>query len=160
MTCSRRNRLLSERMSAQRCPARRCSHRAAAPSIGAVPPRAGRTAMPDIRTARDLFPATRNVAYFNTAATGLASTSLAEAYRRYLDQWVDQGFDLVRGDTAGEIARTAVARLIGASRDDVALIATVSGAAGLVAAQFGRARPGENLVVGEREYTSNLFAWR
>ena len=116
--------------------------------------------MPDIRSARELFPATRNVAYLNTAAVGLASTALADAYRGYLDEWLDRGLDLVRGDAAGEVARTAVARLIGASRDDIALIATVSAAAGLVAAQFGPAEPGENIIIGEREYSSNHFAWR
>jgi cysteine desulfurase / selenocysteine lyase len=116
--------------------------------------------MPDIRTARDLFPATRNVAYFNTAAVGLASTALADAYRASLDEWLATGFDLVRGDAAGEVARTAVAGLLGVSRDDLALIATVSAAAGLVAAQFGPAKPGENLVIGAREYSSNHFPWR
>ena len=33
-------------------------------------------------------------------------------------------------------------------------------AAGLVAAQFTAARPGENLVVGADEYSSNHFPWR
>ena len=43
---------------------------------------------------------------------------------------------------------------------DVALIPSVSSAAGLVAAQFGPASPGENVVIGEREYSSNHFPWR
>ena len=116
--------------------------------------------MPDIRTARELFPATRNVAYFNTAAVGLASTALDEAYRAYLDEWLIQGLDLVRGDAAGEVARTSVAGLLGADREDLALIATVSNAAGLVAAQFGPAEPGDNIIIGEREYSSNHFPWR
>ena len=36
----------------------------------------------------------------------------------------------------------------------------MSSAAGLVAAQFGPAAPGENVVIGEREYSSNHFPWR
>jgi selenocysteine lyase/cysteine desulfurase len=40
------------------------------------------------------------------------------------------------------------------------LIASVSAAAGLVAAQFGPARSGQNVVIGEREYSSNHFPWR
>ena len=56
--------------------------------------------------------------------------------------------------------RGSVAALIGADRSDVALIASVSAAAGLVAAQFGPARRGQNVVIGEREYSSNHFPWR
>jgi selenocysteine lyase/cysteine desulfurase len=36
----------------------------------------------------------------------------------------------------------------------------VSSAAGLVAAQFGPAGPGESIVIGQREYSSNHFPWR
>jgi selenocysteine lyase/cysteine desulfurase len=50
--------------------------------------------------------------------------------------------------------------VIGAKSDDVALIPSVSAAAGLVAAQFTGARPGENLVIGAQEYSSNHFPWR
>ena len=53
-----------------------------------------------------------------------------------------------------------VAALIGADRSDIALIASVSAAAGFVAAQFGPAGSGQNLVIGEREYSSNHFPWR
>lgn len=54
----------------------------------------------------------------------------------------------------------SVAALIGADRSDVALIASVSAAAGLVAAQFGPAGRGHNVVIGEREYSSNHYPWR
>ena len=114
----------------------------------------------DVREARDLFPATGGRAYFNTAAVGLASRTLVDAYRRTLDEWELSGFDYVRAEAAGQHARTSVAALIGADRSDVALIPSVSSAAGLVAAQFGPAHRGDNVVVGEREYSSNYFPWR
>jgi selenocysteine lyase/cysteine desulfurase len=57
-------------------------------------------------------------------------------------------------------ARASAAALIGADAADVALIASVSSAAGLVAAQFGPASAGANVVIGEREYSSNHFPWR
>jgi selenocysteine lyase/cysteine desulfurase len=53
-----------------------------------------------------------------------------------------------------------VARLIGASAADVALILSVSSTAGLVAAQFGPAEAGRNVVIREREYCFNHFPWR
>jgi selenocysteine lyase/cysteine desulfurase len=115
---------------------------------------------PDVRDARSRFPATSTSAYFNTAAVGLASRPLATALHAYIDEWVETGLDYVRGEAAAERARTSVAALIGADRSDVAMIASVSAAAGLVAAQLGPAAPGRNVVIGEREYSSNHFPWR
>ncbi len=114
----------------------------------------------DVHEARSLAPATETVAYFNTAAVGLASRSLVAAYRRFIDDWAETALDYVRAEAAGEGARTSVAALIGADRSDVALIASVSAAAGLVAAQFSPGGRGQNIVIGEREYSSNHYPWR
>ena len=117
--------------------------------------------MTDIREARELYPATDSLAYFNTAAVGLASRALALAlpplHRRVVDDrpGVRPGRSCRR-----DRARAAVAGLIGADPVDVALIASVSAAAGLVAAQFEPASRGQNVVIGEREYSSNHFPWR
>lgn len=120
----------------------------------------GHTNPEDVREARKLFPATTTSAYFNTAAVGLASTALTSAAHRFVDEWAAEGLDYTRGEAAAEAARKSVAKLIGADRSDVALIASVSATAGLVAAQFGPAGAGHNVVIGEREYSSNHFPWR
>jgi len=114
----------------------------------------------DVRDARELFPATGQAAYLNTAAVGLASTALIEACHELVDDWTHGALDYARGEAAGEHARSAVAGLIGADPSDVALIPSVSAAAGLVAAQFRSAERGQNVVIGEREYSSNHFPWR
>ena len=113
-----------------------------------------------IGDARRLFPATAGRAYFNTAAVGLASRRLADTYHQFIDEWTAAGFDYSRGEQAAGAARSAVARLIGADAADIALIPSVSSAAGLVAAQFGAAGPGQSIVIGQREYSSNHFPWR
>jgi selenocysteine lyase/cysteine desulfurase len=118
------------------------------------------TGRADVREGRRLFPATAARAYFNTAAVGLASQRLADAYHAFVDEWADTGLDYRRGERAADNARSAVARLLGAEASDIALIPSVSSAAGLVAAQLGRASPGDNVVIGEREYSSNHFPWR
>jgi cysteine desulfurase / selenocysteine lyase len=110
--------------------------------------------------ARRLFPATADRAYFNTAAVGLASRRLADTYHEVIDEWTADGPDFSVGEQAAGDARSAVARLIGADAADVALIPSVSSAAGLVAAQFGPASPGDSIVIGQREYSSNHFPWR
>jgi selenocysteine lyase/cysteine desulfurase len=114
----------------------------------------------DICDARRLFPATAGRAYFNTAAVGLASQRLAGTYHEFIDEWAAAGLDYSRGEQAAGEARSAVARLIGADAADIALIPSVSSAAGLVAAQLGPAGPGESIVIGQREYSSNHFPWR
>jgi cysteine desulfurase/selenocysteine lyase len=114
----------------------------------------------DIRDARHLFPAAAGRAYFNTAAVGLASRRLADTYHEFIDQWTATGPDISLGEQAAGNARSAVARLTGADASDIALIPSVSSAAGLVAAQFGPASPGDSIVIGQREYSSNHFPWR
>jgi selenocysteine lyase/cysteine desulfurase len=118
------------------------------------------TPAPDVTEARQLFPATAQQSYFNTAAVGLASHQLAQTYRAVIDDWATHGLDFARGEQAAHDARALAARLIDANPADVALIPSVSSAAGLVAAQLAPAVPGENLVIGEREYSSNHFPWR
>jgi selenocysteine lyase/cysteine desulfurase len=81
-------------------------------------------------------------------------------YHRIVDEWTHHGFDYARGEASADRARAAVAALIGCDAADVGLIASVSAAAGLVAAQFGPADTGANVVIGEREYSSNHFPWR
>lgn len=114
----------------------------------------------DIRSQRQLFPALERQAYLNTAAVGLGSTVLRDAYRAYEESWTRDGLDFVRAERAAENARVLFARLIGAAAQDVALISSVSAAAGLVAAQFTQAARGENIVIGAQEYSSNHFPWR
>ena len=97
------------------------------------------TGVADIREARRLFPAAAGRAYFNTAAVGLASRRLADVYHRFVDEWVSAGLDFRGCERAADNARAAVARLLGARAADIALIPSVSAAAGLVAAQFTRA---------------------
>jgi selenocysteine lyase/cysteine desulfurase len=118
------------------------------------------TDVTDITEARRLFPATTGRAYFNTAAVGLASRRLADTYHAVVDEWATRGLDWPLGERAANQARSVAARLIGAETADLALIPSVSSAAGLVAAQLGVAGAGENVVVGEREYSSNHFPWR
>ena len=59
----------------------------------------------DVSEARRLFPATANMAYFNTAAVGLTSSAAAAASHGYIDEWTRSGPDWVRGEAAAESSR-------------------------------------------------------
>ena len=116
--------------------------------------------VPDVTEARHLFPATADRSYLNTAAVGLASHQLAQTYHAVIDEWATRGLDFAQGEQAANDARVRAARIFGADPADLALIPSMSSAAGLVAAQFGPAGAGANVVIGEREYSSNHFPWR
>ncbi|NCF82672.1 MAG: aminotransferase class V-fold PLP-dependent enzyme, partial [Proteobacteria bacterium] len=113
-----------------------------------------------IESARRLFPATEKLSYFNTAAVSLGSTILRDAYTNFVAEWTENGLNTTRAEQAGENARRSFAKIIGARAENIALIPSVSAAAGLIASQFGIAERGENVVIGEREYSSNHFPWR
>jgi cysteine desulfurase / selenocysteine lyase len=113
-----------------------------------------------VEEARAHFPATGHAAYFNTAAVSLASSELIAASRREVDGWARSALDYTVAEAAAERARARVAALIGAAASDVALMPSVSAAAGFVAAQLGTAGAGQNVVIGAREYSSNHFPWR
>jgi selenocysteine lyase/cysteine desulfurase len=89
----------------------------------------------------------------------LGATPVREAYQRALSEWVSGRFDYNAAEQAGEECRRIFAGLVGALPEEVALIPSVSSAAGVVAAQLGPARMGENIVVGAEEYTSNYYPW-
>src|SRR5437867_13337024 len=89
----------------------------------------------------------------------LGATPVREAYERALSEWVSGRFDYHAAEEAGEECRRIFAGLVGALPEEVALIPSVSSAAGVVAAQLGPARLGENIVVGAEEFISNYYPW-
>ena len=50
----------------------------------------------ELREARNRFPATDGMAYFNTAAVGLASRALTATLHEEVDAWARTGFDYSR----------------------------------------------------------------
>ena len=83
----------------------------------------------------------RRSAYLNTAAVGLASHTLVEALRSYVDEWPGPASTTCVGRKPARSPAAPVAALIGASPTDVALIPSVSASAGLVAAESDRPGP-------------------
>jgi selenocysteine lyase/cysteine desulfurase len=95
--------------------------------------------------------------YLDTATYGLpprrtvdAVAAAAQGWRRR-ESWMQWEED-------GEACRELFAQLVGAEARDVALVPSVSVAAGLVAASLP-AGPGDNVVLYERDFTSALFPW-
>ncbi len=113
----------------------------------------------DRQLVQSLFPSMGQVVYFNTATMALGAARVREAYERALADWVSGRFDYTAAEQAGETCRRIFAELVGATPEEVALIPAVSSSAGVVAAQLGPARTGDNIVVAAEEFTSNYYPW-
>lgn len=110
------------------------------------------TALPKLRS---LFPALQRVTYLNTPTAGAAALPVLEAVSDAQDQWASGRFDWMAWEAEAEATRPLFARLVGGRPEDVALLASEAEAASTVAASLPRGR----IVVGEREFRSNLFPW-
>lgn len=94
--------------------------------------------------------------WLNTASYGLPPRPTLDALYRALDEWRRGAVPWETWDRSTGRARAAFAQLVGASADDVAVGASVSGMLSVVPAALP---PGARVVVPEVEFTSNLFPW-
>jgi len=108
---------------------------------------------------RDLFPGLKDTIYLNTATMAVGCTPAREAYERAVQLWSAGRFDWMEAERAGEDARAMFAQIVGAQREEVAIVPAVSSAAGIVAANMPAAKRGENIVVAQNEFSSNYFPW-
>jgi cysteine desulfurase / selenocysteine lyase len=113
----------------------------------------------DHAAVRSLFPGLSEVVYLDTAACGIGSSPVREALCEWTDRWMAGSLRFRDVDAAAEESRRLFAPIIGADSDEVALIPSVSTAAGTIAAQLPERRSGANVVVGAVEYSSNYFPW-
>jgi selenocysteine lyase/cysteine desulfurase len=109
----------------------------------------------DLAAFRSRFPALDRVTYLNTATAAPGATPVLEALRRVQAEWEAGEFSWQGWEAEGEATRELFGRLIGGAAEDVALTSSVADAAATVAGSL----PSGRVVVGEREFTSNLFPW-
>ena len=109
---------------------------------------------------RELFPATKNVVYFNHAAVGPLSTRSYEAMERHARDQRDFGA-LHWREWYAEHARVreSAARLIGADAKEIAIIKNTSEGLSFVA-QGLRWHERDNVVTTALEFPSNATPWK
>jgi selenocysteine lyase/cysteine desulfurase len=117
--------------------------------------------MPAINIAdvRALFPGLKDTIYLNTATMAVGCTAAREAYEVAVARWSAGRFDWIEAERAAEEARGVFAQIVGADREEVAIVSSVSASAGIVAANLPPAQRGENIVVAGSEFSSNYFPW-
>jgi selenocysteine lyase/cysteine desulfurase len=104
---------------------------------------------------RRLFPALSKVVYLNNATSAPGAAPVVEALRRAEDAWATGRFDWQAWEADAEATRSLFADLVGGKPDEVALVTSFAEAAASVAESL---KPGR-IVVGAREFRSNLFPW-
>lgn len=109
--------------------------------------------------ARARFPVTKRFAYLNCAAVGPLSLEARNAMRRLVrDQCENGAVNYQKWFDAYDRCRSAAARLINATPDEIALVANTSAGVSTVA-QGLRARAGDNVVIPDREFPANVYPW-
>ena len=108
---------------------------------------------------RELFPGTRDQVYLDVAARGLVPEPVKKAILEYLDECVlgTGDKDLLRQRV--DEARAAMATLIGADQDEVAITKNVSEGLNLFAASLPW-DSGDNVVLcPQLEHPNNIYLW-
>lgn len=104
---------------------------------------------------RALFSPQPGTTYLDTATYGLPPRPTVEAMTRAIDAWRSGTADWLEDwDRPAESARADFARLLGVPPARVSLVPAASVGVGAVAAALG---PGDEVVVGDDEFTSLLF---
>jgi len=101
------------------------------------------------------FPDLGDLAYLDTATTGVPPAQAAAALRAAVVEWAGGRADHTAWEAAAEEARGLAARLVGMAAHDVALLPSHVAAAATVA----HAWPDARVVVPEVEFRANLLPW-
>ena len=103
------------------------------------------------------FPSASEAVHFDHASVGPISRRAAEAMRHVAEVYCTHGFQNSWRDDIDAV-RASVARLVGSSVGNIAFTQNTS--TGLsIAANGIDWRPGDNVVLPEREFPSNYYAW-
>ncbi|HEV8681885.1 MAG TPA: aminotransferase class V-fold PLP-dependent enzyme [Actinomycetota bacterium] len=104
---------------------------------------------------RALFPALERWVWLNTPTVPPAARPVLDALRRVETEWEAGEFSWQSWEAEAEATREQITRLVGAPDGTVALSTSMSECAATVAASL----PPGKVVVGEREFRSNLAPW-
>ncbi len=112
----------------------------------------------DVSSIRSRFPVFRKKIYLNSCSQGALSDKVEAGFQDYLRSWHEHGSPWDLWVQHYEAAREVFARLIGANKDEVALVASASaGVNGIASALSFRDR--NRVVLGEFEFPTMGHIW-
>ncbi|MBT4099786.1 MAG: aminotransferase class V-fold PLP-dependent enzyme [Gemmatimonadetes bacterium] len=113
----------------------------------------------DLQQLRRQFPVTDHWTYLNHAAVAPISLPVQRAMEHHLRDVAEHGLaHITDWHALYADARRSVGRLIGARSDEIAFLKNTTD--GLIAVALGvQWRPGDSVVVAEREFPANVYPW-
>jgi selenocysteine lyase/cysteine desulfurase len=113
----------------------------------------------DVAGIRARFPVFERRIYINSCSQGALSDSVREAYARYLDDWDEYGAPWEYWVGRLEAARSAIAGLVGADDDEIAVTTSVSAGVSALASglRFGEGR--DKVVLSDFEFPTIGQIW-
>lgn len=125
-----------------------------------APTAAPESATPLWQAWADEFPVTKNLVYLNHAGVSPLPRRVAEAIAGWAREAMEWGsYYYSRWLETYEGLRQAAARLLGASRDEIAIVKNTS--EGIAAVAIGLDwRPGDRIVVFTEEFPANYLPWK
>jgi selenocysteine lyase/cysteine desulfurase len=111
------------------------------------------------REIRARFPLLRCKTYLNSCSYGALATDVMAAFQEYLDDRMQKGTDWNYWITKNDAARAAVAGLLGADSDEVAVTASASAGINSVASALDFSKPRNKVVITDLEFPTNAQIW-
>jgi selenocysteine lyase/cysteine desulfurase len=114
---------------------------------------------PDWDTIRSRFPVLENKTYLNSCAYGALATDVMASLQKYMSDRLEKGTDWEYWVARNESVRTAIAALLGANTDEIAVTTSASAGINSVASalDFGNAR--NKVVISDFEFPTNAQIW-
>src|SRR5215467_11052807 len=105
----------------------------------------------DVGQIRSRFPVFKKKIYLNSCSQGALSDAVEAGIQEYITAWHERGSPWDVWTEQYETARNAFARFIGASADEVAVVASASAGINAIASSFDF-RGRNKVVMGEFEF--------
>lgn len=110
--------------------------------------------MMDVEKSRELFPIVKNRIFLNHAAQSPLPKPVADAMRRYIEDFENFGFSQLEDD----YGKSLFANLIGAEPEEIALVENTSTGLNIVANMLHYPK-GSKVVTTDLEYPSVVYPW-
>ena len=117
------------------------------------------TAEPDWTAFRALFPTLEHKAYLASGSYGLLARPVEAAMRRYLDDRLEKGVDWGGWGERQEAVREAVAGLLNATPDEIAVTTSASAGINSLASALSFEGPRNRVVVSNLEFPTGAQIW-
>lgn len=116
-------------------------------------------AVPDWSNIRSRFPVLGKKTYLNSCSYGAVSTNVRDALYRYIRDREEKGTDWDYWVERNESVRHAVARILGASPDEIAITTSASASINSLASAMDFTGPRKKVVISAFEFPTNAQIW-